>query len=88
MGRNRPSNEDAPRVPGEEGGRPWGKMVVGLILLLLLALLIPFACQALSGGPGGEQGSGAQGSSGEEKNAKDQPSKDGSGNGPDKQAAG
>lgn len=91
MGRNRPSNEDAPRVPGEEGGRPWGKIVLGLILLLLLALLIPFACQALSGGPGGEQGSGAQDSSGEEKNAKDQSSNNGSddnsGDGSGKKAA-
>lgn len=87
MGANRPSNEDAPRVPGEEGGRPWGKIVLGLILLLLLALLIPFACQALSGGSGGEQGSGAQDSSGEDENAKDQSSNDGSGDGSSKQAA-
>lgn len=62
MGRNRPSNEDAPRVPGEEGGRPWGKIVLGLLLLLALALLIPFACQALQGS--GEGGSGDPGSSG------------------------
>jgi hypothetical protein len=34
--------------------------VLGLILLLLLALLVPFACQALSGS--GEQGSGGGGS--------------------------
>lgn len=65
MGRNRPSNEDAPRVPGEErsGRRPMVWIVLGLILLLLLALLIPFACQAIreptDQGSGG--GSGAQG---------------------------
>lgn len=81
MGRNRPSNEDAPRVPGEEGGRPWGKIVLGLILLLLLALLIPFACQALSGGSSGEEGAGSQGSSGMEKNAGDGSSGDGSSGG-------
>lgn len=65
MGRDRPSNEDAPRVPGEEGGRPWGRIVLGLLLLLALALLIPFACQALQGS--GERGSGDSGSSGAEK---------------------
>ena len=63
MGTNRPSNEDAPRVPGEERsarGRPIVWIVLGLILLLLLALLVPFACQALSGS--GDQGSGGGGS--------------------------
>jgi hypothetical protein len=62
MGRNRPSNRDAPRVPGEEGGgTPWGKIIAALIGLLLLALLIPLACQALRGS--GDEGSGAQGGS-------------------------
>ena len=56
MGRNRPSNEDAPRVPGSEGGPPWGRIIAALIGLLLLALLIPLACQALRG----DDGSGAQ----------------------------
>ncbi|CAA9440799.1 hypothetical protein AVDCRST_MAG82-2868 [uncultured Rubrobacteraceae bacterium] len=71
MGRNRSSNEDAPRVPGEERsgrGRPVIWIVLGLILLLLLALVIPFACQALrgsedqgsGGGGAGAQGGGAQ----------------------------
>ena len=50
MSENRPSNENAPRVPGEEGGRKrWPWLLAGLVLLLLLALLIPFACQSLSG---------------------------------------
>lgn len=69
MGRNRPSNEDAPRVPGEEGGRPWGKIVLGLLLLLALALLIPFACQALQ--DSGNGGSGDPRSSGGEQTADD-----------------
>lgn len=53
------------RIPGEEGsggGRRWLFIVLGLILLLLLALLIPFACQSLRGDSGGGDGSGAQGS--------------------------
>lgn len=79
MGRNRPSNEDAPRVPGEEGGRPWGRIVLGLLLLLALALLIPFACQALRGS--GDGGSGNPGSA--EKTAAD-----GSGNGQSGAASG
>lgn len=52
------------RIPGEEGsggGRRWLFIVLGLILLLLLALLIPFACQSLRGDSGGDDGSGAQG---------------------------
>ena len=63
MSTNRPSNEDAPRVPGEERsgrGRPIVWIGLGLILLLLLALLVPFACQALRGS--GDQGSGGGGS--------------------------
>lgn len=63
MATNRPSNEDAPRVPGEERSgrrRPILLAVLGLILLLLLALLVPFACQGLSGT--GDQGSGNGGS--------------------------
>ena len=41
-----------PRIPREEGSRrrrPIGWIAAGLIALLLLALLIPFACQALTG---------------------------------------
>jgi len=41
-----------PRIPGEEGSkrrRPIGWIAAGLIALLLLALLTPFACQALTG---------------------------------------
>lgn len=65
MGTNRPSNQDAPRVPGEEGSRgtPWGKIIAALIGLLLLAILIPLACQALRGS--GDQGSGGARDSGE-----------------------
>lgn len=66
MGRNRPSNENAPRVPSEEGGRPGDRIIVGLIFLLLLALLIPFACQALSGGSAEDQKPGAQNPAGTE----------------------
>src|SRR3712207_9375010 len=43
-----------PRTPGEEGsgrGRRLAWIIAGLIALLLLALLIPFACQALTGDP-------------------------------------
>ena len=61
----RPSNENAPRVPGEErSGLPWGRIIAALIVLALLALLIPFACQALRGGAGG----GGPGSTEQEQN--------------------
>jgi LPXTG-motif cell wall-anchored protein len=47
------SELQGPRIPGEEHSgrrRPLGWIIGGLISLLLLALLIPFACQALGGG--------------------------------------
>jgi hypothetical protein len=58
------SELQGPRIPGEERSgrrRPLAWIIGGLIALLLLALLIPFACQALRGGsdPQGE-GSGSQ----------------------------
>lgn len=69
MATNRPSNQDAPRVPGEEGGgAPWGKIIAALIGLLLLALLIPLACQAFRGT--GDEDSGTQGA-GEATEARD-----------------
>jgi LPXTG-motif cell wall-anchored protein len=55
------SELQGPRIPGEERSgrrRPSGWIIGGLIALLLLALLIPFACQALRGGPD-PQGGGA-----------------------------
>jgi LPXTG-motif cell wall-anchored protein len=55
------SELQGPRIPGEERSgrrRPLGWIVGALIALLLLALLIPFACQALGGEPG-PQGGGA-----------------------------
>jgi LPXTG-motif cell wall-anchored protein len=59
------SELQGPRIPGEERSgrrRPLGWIIGGLITLLLLALLIPFACQALRGGPDpqGAGGAGAQ----------------------------
>ena len=56
------SNEGAPPADPENrrrgGGPPWGRIIAALIGLLLLALLIPLACQALRGGdPGGSAGS-------------------------------
>jgi hypothetical protein len=48
------SELQGPRIPGEEGsgrGRRLAWIIAGLIALLLLALLIPFACQALTGDP-------------------------------------
>jgi LPXTG-motif cell wall-anchored protein len=58
------SELQGPRIPGEEGSRrrrPLGWIIGGLIALLLLALLIPFACQALGGGSDPQSGgSGAQ----------------------------
>ena len=76
----RPSNENAPRVPGEErSGVPWGRIIAALIVLALLALLIPFACQALRGGGGGagnteqeQNGGQEQGASGETTNGGDE----------------
>jgi LPXTG-motif cell wall-anchored protein len=64
------SELQGPRIPGEERSgrrRPLGWIIGGLLTLLLLALLIPFACQALRGGadtqgqgPGGQQKAVAQ----------------------------
>ena len=55
------------RIPGEEDSgrrRPLLWIILGLLLLLLLAVLIPFACQAMNGDPGQQgEGSGAQGGS-------------------------
>lgn len=60
MGRERPSNEDASRISGEErGGTPWGKIGLLVLGLLLVIFVISFACQELGGG-GGDQGSGAE----------------------------
>ncbi len=54
------SNEGAPPADPEgrrHGGPPWGRILAALIGLILLALLIPLACQALRGGaPGGGAG--------------------------------
>ena len=59
------SELQGPRIPGEERSgrrRPLGWIIGGLLALLLLALLIPFSCQALRGGSDSQgQGSGAQG---------------------------
>ncbi len=58
------SELQGPRIPGEERSgrrRPLGWIIGGLLALLLLALLIPFACQALGGGADSQgQGPGAQ----------------------------
>ena len=83
----RPSNENAPRVPGEErSGVPWGRIIAALIVLALLALLIPFACQALRGGGGGagnteqeQNGGQEQGASGETTNGGDEGAVEGGG---------
>jgi LPXTG-motif cell wall-anchored protein len=59
------SELQGPRIPGEERSgrrRPLGWIIGGLIALLLLALLIPFACQTLGGGTDSQgQGPGSQG---------------------------
>ena len=58
------SESQGPRIPGEEGsgrGRRLGWIIAALIALLLLALLVPFACQALTGGSDPQDGaSGTQ----------------------------
>jgi LPXTG-motif cell wall-anchored protein len=74
------SELQGPRIPGEERSgrrRPLGWIIGGLLALLLLALLIPFACQALGGGGADTQG---RGSGGQEK-AVAQEADDGRGNG-------
>ncbi len=69
------SELQGPRIPSEERSgrrRSLGWIIGGLITLLLLALLIPFACQALKGGPdpqgrdsaAQEERTGAQGDGG------------------------
>ena len=62
------SELQGPRIPGEERSgrrRPLGWIIGGLLALLLLALLIPFACQAIGGGSDSQgQGSGTQGKAG------------------------
>jgi LPXTG-motif cell wall-anchored protein len=60
------SELQGPRIPGEERSgrrRSLGWIIGGLLALLLLALLVPFACQALGGGADsqGRGSSGAQG---------------------------
>jgi LPXTG-motif cell wall-anchored protein len=59
------SELQGPRIPGEERSgrrRPLSWIIGGLLALLLLALLIPFACQAIGGGADSQgRGSGAQG---------------------------
>jgi len=59
------SELQGPRILGEERSgrrRPLGWIIGGLAALLLLALLIPFACQALGGGADSQgQGPGSQG---------------------------
>jgi LPXTG-motif cell wall-anchored protein len=59
------SELQGPRIPGEERSgrrRPLGWIIGGLLALLLLALLIPFACQALGGGADSQgRSSGTQG---------------------------
>src|ERR671917_1066068 len=59
------SELQGPRIPGEERSgrrRPLGWIIGGLLALLLLALLIPFACQAIGGGSDSQgQGSETQG---------------------------
>lgn len=50
-------NEGAPpaRPEGDSGGggTPWGRIIAVIVGLLLLAILIPLACQAFTGGSGG-----------------------------------
>ena len=56
------SELQGPRIPGEERSgrrRPLGWIIGGLIALLALALLIPFACQAIGGGAADSQGGGS-----------------------------
>ena len=46
------SDLQGPRIPGEERSRRGltaGRIILALVILALLALLIPLACQALSG---------------------------------------
>lgn len=75
-------NEGAPPAQPEgdrgRGGLPWGKIIAAVIGLLLLVLLIPLACQALSGSSGGgNQGAGG----GQETTGADQDSGQGGGSG-------
>jgi LPXTG-motif cell wall-anchored protein len=79
------SELQGPRIPGEERSgrrRSLGWIIGGLIGLLLLALLIPFACQALGGGADSQ----SQGP-GEQKKALAQEADDGGGGGGARDAA-
>jgi hypothetical protein len=71
------SELQGPRIPGEERSRrrrPIGWIIAGLVALLLLALLIPFACQALTGGSDPQGGASA---SQEDTSAQDSSAADG-----------
>ncbi len=78
------SELQGPRIPGEERSgrrrRPLGWIIGGLIALLLLALLVPFACQALGLG-GGAADSQGRGSGAQEKAIAQQAEEGGGGNG-------
>lgn len=54
------SENQGRRIEGSEerGGFPWGWIVAGIVLLLLLLFIVPFACSALTGSGGSEDGSG------------------------------
>lgn len=76
------SDLQGPRIPGEERSgrrRPIVWILLGLILLALLALLVPFACQALrgTGDQGSTGGSGAQGGAKKQQEGQNKKSNDG-----------
>ncbi|WP_119071115.1 DUF7282 domain-containing protein [Rubrobacter indicoceani] len=75
------SNEQAPPVNengGGGGGSRFGRLAIIIVALILLLLAVPFACQAIRGGGGGDTGGADNGSPGQGESSNGAASGDGS----------